>query len=387
LRIAVFTNTYRPSVNGVVNSIEAFRRGLQQAGHQVFIFAPSAPGSPADEDFVLRFPAYALRRYPEYPIPVPWAPRLARAASRLALDLVHTQHPWLLGKWGLRFARRHGLPVVTTIHTQYEMYAHYGRPFPPGLLRPALRSTVRRYCNRCTVVATPGSAMKDYLSRLGVTPPIEVVPNATDLSGFDTADGSEVRHNLGIAPAEVLYVFIGRAAKEKILDVLIQAFVKVTAQLPSARLMIVGGGPELEPLRRLAARQPCADRILLPGPVPYESVRQYHAAGDLFVTASLTEVQPLSLTEAMAAHTPVVGFDAGGVNDMVQHGETGLLVPPDEGLDGLARAMLQLGRDEHTRTRLATAAQAASRRYHLPVATRRLLEVYEQALGVLSQAE
>ncbi|MBM3499101.1 MAG: glycosyltransferase family 4 protein [Armatimonadetes bacterium] len=381
MRIGIFTNTYLPSVNGVANSIRAFRRGLEAEGHTVFVFAPSAAGYPEEDDFVLRFPARALPRYPDYPLPLPLAPGFAHTAAQLGLDLVHTQHPWLLGAWGVRFARRHRLPVVTTIHTQYEMYAHYAFPIPPALLRPGLRGAVRRYCNRCDVVATPGLAMRDYLVDLGVRRPIEVVPNATDLSGFDTADGAEVRTRHGIAREDVLYLFVGRAAREKSLDRLIEAFALVAAELPEAKLMIVGGGPELEPLRALAARQLCADRILLPGPVPHDTVAEYHAAADVFVTASVTEVQPLSLNEAMCARTPIVGFNAGGINDMVCDGSTGLLADPAEGPKGLARLMLGLGRDPTMRQTLALEAQRYSFRYHIPHATHRLLEVYADTRG------
>ncbi|MGQ9732074.1 MAG: glycosyltransferase [Candidatus Zipacnadales bacterium] len=385
LRIAVFTNTYRPTVNGVVNSIEAFRKGLEAAGHTVFIFAPSNKDQREPDDFVLRFPSHTFVRYPDYPIGLPFTRRLAHTARELAPDLVHTQHPWLIGAWGQRFARQQGLPLVTTIHTQYEMYAHYAWPLPPSVIRRVLRSTVLRHCNRCDVVATPGKAMQQYLVELGVTRPVEVVPNATDLSGFDTADGSGVRARFGIRAEEVLYLFVGRAAKEKSLDQLILAFTLVAQQLPTAKLMIVGGGPELEALRALAHQQPCAERILLPGPVPYEKVREYHAAGDIFVTASVTEVQPLSLTETMAAGNPIVGFEAGGISDMVRHGETCWLASPKEGQAGLARAMLELGRDRALRERLAQAARLASRCYDIPVATERLLRMYEQALALHSQ--
>lgn len=380
MRIAVFTNAYRPTVNGVVNSIEAFRKGLEQAGHEVFVFAPQAHQPVEDQDFVFRFRAWCLRRYPEYPVPLPLSGSAGRSFRELSVDLVHTQHPWLIGRWGLRLARRTGAPVVTTIHTQYEQYAHYAWPIPPGLLQGVLRRTVRRYCQQCDIVATPGAAMEDYLLDLGVTQPIEVVPNATDLSGFDTATGHGVREAFGIAPSDLLFTFVGRAAKEKSLDRLIHAFDLVAKQLPPARLMIVGGGPALAELKRLAGTQPCGERIILTGPVPYEEIREYHAAADVFVTASVTEVQPLSLNEAMAARTPVAGIDAGGINDMVQHGETGLLAPEGEGVEGLARVMLELGRNETKRSEMAMAAQEASRRYDIPHATGRLLEVYRTAL-------
>lgn len=376
MRIAVFTNTYRPTINGVVNSIEAFRRGLEDAGHDVFVFGPQAPEPHEEEDFVFRFPARSLRRYPEYPVPLPFSGAARKAFAAVAPDVVHTQHPWLIGRWGLRLARRAGTPVVTTIHTQYEQYAHYGWPIPPGPLTRLLRGTVRRYCQQCSIVATPGAAMKEYLRELGVTRPVEVVPNATDLSGFGTAEGRQVREALGIAPADVLFTFIGRAAREKNLDTLIQAFAIVAGELPTARLMIVGGGPALARLKRMAAEQPCHDRIALPGFVPYERIKEYHAAADVFVTASVTEVQPLSLTEAMAARTPIAGIDAGGINDMVRDGETGLLAAPAKGAAGLAMVMLELGRNADRRSRMARAAQQASLRYHIPRATDRLLEVY-----------
>ncbi len=379
MRIAVFTNTYLPTINGVVNSIEAFRKGLQEAGHDVFVFAPQAPEPAGDEDHVFRFRAVCLRRYPEYPVALPVSRSAGEAFRTLKPHLVHTQHPWLIGGWGLRLARQSGTPVVTTIHTQYEQYAHYAWPIPPGLLNHLLRRTVRNYCERCDIVATPGTAMKDYLVELGVTRPIQVVPNATDLSGFDAADGREVREALGVAPTDVLFAFVGRAAREKNLDGLLRAFTMVATELPEARLMVVGGGPALDGLRRMAAEQPCHDRIALTGFVPYEMIREYHAAADVFVTASVTEVQPLSLAEAMAAGAPIAGIDAGGINDMVQDGQTGRLAPAEEGIEGLARVMLELGRDASKRSRMAEAAREASRRYHIPKATERLLQVYAMA--------
>ena len=130
MRIAVCTNTYRPSLNGVVNSIEAFRAGLEAAGHDVVICAPSASGYDDDDENVYRFPAAPFSQCPDYPIPFPASRAAYMGLGPKGIEIVHTQHPWLLGKWGQVFARRHELPVVTTIHTQYEQYAHYA--FPQG---------------------------------------------------------------------------------------------------------------------------------------------------------------------------------------------------------------------------------------------------------------
>ena len=381
LRVAVFSNGYLPTINGVVNSMEAFRKGLEATGHRVFIFAPG-PYQPADDpDFVFRFPSRSLGRCPDHPVALPFSRPRGRGSADPEVDVVHTQHPWWVGDWGLAFARRHSVPAVTTVHTQYEQYAHYAWPVPPGLLRAITRQGVRRHCRQCEIVMTPGQAMRGYLEGLGVDRPIEVVPNATDLSGFDTADGAPIRAQYGVPAGDVLFTFIGRAAREKNLDDLIRAFTVVAKELPAARLMIVGGGPAFGSLRALAAAQPCAARIILTGLIPYERIRGYQAAADVFVTASVTEVQPLSLSEAMAAWTPIAGIDAGGINDMVKHGETGLLSPPTEGMRGLASVMLELGRDAGKRRRMAEAAQRASQRYDIPLATVRLLDVYRRAIA------
>ncbi len=379
MRIAVCTNTYRPSLNGVVNSIEAFRAGLEAAGHDVVICAPSASGYDDDDENVYRFPAAPFSQCPDYPIPFPASRAAYMGLGPKGIEIVHTQHPWLLGKWGQVFARRHELPVVTTIHTQYEQYAHYAFPLPSTVVTAQLRAGVRRHCRKVDLVITPGRAMKAYLRGLGVKRPVEVVPNATDLTGFDTADGSAVRQEHGIDPDEVLFMFVGRTAPEKSLDKVIRAFCRATPQLPNGRLMIIGGGVQLDELRQLAAAQPCSSKISLPGPVLYERIREYHAAADVFVTASVTEVQPLSLSEAMAAQTPIIGVDAGGINDMVTHGETGLLTPVSGGIAALTRAMLDLGGDRGKRLAMGRAAQAASAQYDIPNATSRLVEVYHLA--------
>jgi len=380
VRIAVCTNTYRPSVNGVVNSIEAFRVGLEAAGHEVLVCAPKARGHVDEGDNVFRFPAWPFARNPDYPVPFPASKAVTDDLAPREVDIVHTQHPWLLGKWGQVFARRQKLPLVTTIHTQYEQYSHYAWPVPGDMVGGPLRRSVRRYSKKVHIVITPGQAMRAYHKDLQVRAPVEVVPNATDLSGFDTADGTAVRRTHGIPPGDALFMFVGRAAPEKGLDRLINAYVRVARDLPDSRLMIVGGGPQLDEFRRFAASQPTGGRIVLTGPVPYEQIREYHAAADVFATASVTEVQPLSLSEAMAAQTPIAGPDAGGINDMVEHGVTGLLAPPASGAEGLARVMLELGADADLRGRLGEAAQKASRQYDIPNATGRLIRVYEQAI-------
>jgi len=378
LHVGIFTNTYLPTVNGVANSIEAFRQGLEALGHGVYVFAPSVPGQAPNEPHVVRYPAMPAPARVQYPLALPFSPRVRRALTRTPLDIVHTQHPWWVGSWGASHARRLGVPLVTTIHTQYEQYLHYIL-LPQALLRPLIHGQVLRYCDRCDLVATPGESMADRLRAQGVRSPVEVLPNATDLAPFSGADGQPVRGRFGIGADELLLLSAGRIAPEKSLDVLLQAFARVARDGPRTRLLLVGDGPALSDLRSLAATLGIAERVAFAGRVPYAEMPPYHAAADLFVMTSRTEVQPLVLTEAMAAGSVVVAVRAPGPQDMLRDGETGLLSPPEAGAEGFADAVRRAVSDRGLRERLAAAGRREAQRYDIPNATQRLLGIYELA--------
>jgi len=378
LHVGIFTNTYLPTVNGVVNSIEAFRRGLEALGHDVYVFAPRVPGQDDHEPHAIRYPAIPAPARVQYPLALPLSPTVSRALARLPLDLIHTQHPWWVGSWGAHYAQRRGLPLVTTIHTQYEQYLHYVM-LPRVLLRPLIHRQVVRYCNGCDVVATPGESMQGWLRAQGVLRPVEVLPNATDLAPFAAADGEPVRRRFGIAPGEVLLLSAGRIAPEKSLDVLVRGFALVAGDGLPAKLLLVGDGPALGSLQALAGELGVTERVIFAGRVPYPEMPPYQAAADLFVMTSLTEVQPLVLTEAMAAGAVVVAVRAPGPQDMVREGETGLLSPAGAGAEGFAKVLRRAVADRSLREGLAAAARRDAERYDIPQATQRLLTIYELA--------
>ncbi len=378
LHVGIFTNTYLPTVSGVVNSIEAFRRGLQALGHSVYVFAPRVPGQPDEEQQVFRYPSVPAPARVEYPLALPFSRTVRSALRRIPLDIVHTQHPWWVGAWGARHARRARVPLVTTVHTQYERYLHYVK-LPRALVRPLVNWQTVRYCNACDVVATPGGSMAEWLGAQGVQSPVEVLPNATDLSPFAAADDAEVRGRYGVAEDETLLMFGGRIAPEKSLDFMLRAFAIVRQRCPQARLLLAGDGPALSSLQALAADLGVAGQTIFAGPVPYSEMPKYHGAADLFVMTSLSEVQPLVLSEAMAAGAVLVAVRAPGPQDMVQGGVTGRLPALVAGVEGFAEAVCRVIEDTELRERLAANARVESQRYDIPNATQRLLAVYELA--------
>jgi glycosyltransferase involved in cell wall biosynthesis len=388
VRVAIFTNTYWPTVNGVAISIANLREGLQNLGHEVFVFAPAPRDFDVsqDQENVCRFPSLPAPVEADYHLAFPVAPAVARVLRHQDFDLVHTQHPMWVGEWGQWYARWMGLPLVTTVHTQYEIYSKLV-PLPDPLINGYLRVRVNSYCNRCDLVTTPAESSRQRLLKLGVTTPIEVIYNPTDLSPIWEAEGSGVRAQFGVGEGDILLGYVGRLAPEKNLGALLDAAEIVLPQAPRVRLLLVGDGPSREGLERRAAKMPCGDRIRFAGRIDHSLIPQYDAALDLFITPSMFEVQPLSFAEALAAGTPIIAMDAPGGNDMVEDGVNGRLVPPAEQGAGLARVTLELLSDPAGLQAMGQRAREWANRYERMTVVGRMLEAYARAQELYRQSQ
>lgn len=386
MRIAVFTNTYRPLLNGVANVIEAYRRQLTACGHEVYVFAPAPaePGCDAERN-VFRYPSVPAPVRAEYFIALPTGAEVRRALSRTDFSIVHTHHPMWVGVWGQRFALRAGLPLVSTAHTEYQIYA---RLFPllRGAVAAAVSHQIRRYCNRCTLITTPVESMRDRLLQTGVRAPIELLPNPTDLSAFDRCDGTGLRAEMGAKPEDTVIGFVGRLSSEKNLPMVLEAAAMVLGRVPNCRLLIVGDGPEARDLRERVRALGILDRSYFAGRKPHEQIADCQDAIDIFATASMSETQPLAYTEAMAVGTPVVAVRAPGAEDMIQDGHNGLLTDAAGGAEALARAIEQLAGDPRRRAELGSNAREWVKRYDVRAATQRLIALYEQAIEQRARA-
>ncbi|MBI3944856.1 MAG: glycosyltransferase [Armatimonadetes bacterium] len=378
IRVALFSNTYKPIINGIVASMEALRLFLEREGHEVYVFAPRYPGYDGDGDFVRRLPSVTLPAKVRFPLALPVAPGLSRQVERLGIDLFHSHHPFGIGEIARRIAHRARRPLVTTIHTQYEHYLHY-IPLPGALLRPAMRWSLARYCGACQGVTTPAAGMQQVIRDYGVRGEVRVVPNGVNLRRYREASGEAVRRRHGLATEDVVALFTGRVAPEKNLPALLEAAQQVSAREARFRLMILGDGPELPALQRQAATIGLAGTVLFPGAVPHEDVAPYCRAADLFVTASTTEVNPTSIIEAMAAGTPVVAYDTFGAREIVSEGEDGILTRQTPA--ALAEAIAGLVADGPARAAMAAAAAGNAERFSLEAAGRQMLAVYEEARG------
>lgn len=379
MRVAIFTNNYLPMRGGVTTAVETLRQGLEALGHRAWIFAPRFATGAEDPPFVFRYPSIPAPTYPDFPLAVPFSPRLARAVGKLGIEIFHAQHPFLLGHTARRLARRHRRPLIFTYHTRYEKYSHYVPARQDWVRALAIRRSCR-FANRSDLVIAPSTTIRDTLRQRGVSAAIEVVPTGIELDRFTPGDLRAARAAVGLPPDDPVLLYVGRLDREKSVERLLDAFEQVAAVIPRARFLLVGQGTQAGRLRDQARRSPAGDRIDFRGVRPREELPPYYRAADLFVFASETETQGLVLAEAHASGLPAVAVSASGVDEVVVNDETGILTKPEP--RELAAAAIALLLDPQRRRVMGERARRlAEREFCARRQVGRVAALYEAALS------
>jgi len=327
LRVAIFSDSALPILNGVSVSIDALVTELRNQGHSVHIYTARVPGYKDSDPNTYRFRSIEWPGTSGYPVSVPPYWRMLLRFRRHEYDIVHTHTPWILGMVGLRWAESQELPIVSTYHTLYDRYAHYINWLPRRYVRFRVAKHTNFYYNRVDHVLTPTDAAFKWLRRHSVSTPVTVVPTASPRG--PVLDRSETRQRLGMAPEQKVLLYVGRLAREKNVQTLVEAAAIAFSEDPSLRLWLVGEGPFRDDLRSLVRALGIGDRVRFVGAVPRAEVDAFYAAADLFVFSSVTETQGLVVQEAMMYGLPAVAVVGGGASAAVADGSNGYVVKND----------------------------------------------------------
>lgn len=376
LRIAVFSDSALPILNGVSVSIDALVQELREMGHSVVLFTSAHYGHRDSDPNTFRFFAMETPWTKGYPLAFPPFYPMLRRFRQQPIDVIHTHTPWTVGFVGLRWAESHAIPIVSTYHTLYDKYAHYIPFVPKRYLRYKIAKHTNYYYNRVDAVITPSESAKKWLVRHSVSAPIRVIPTGTRAS--IVGERAELRRRLGMPPGKRVMLYVGRIAKEKNMGVLFEAAAKVIASEPDAVFWLVGDGPWREACAAQARDLGIGDRVRFVGFVPRSDVDQYYAAADLFAFSSMTETQGLVVSEAMSHGLPAVVVQGGGAGASVRDGENGFMVRNDPA--EFAQRVLDLFWDEGLYLRMADAARRSVRGYTSREMTEEVLEVYRNVL-------
>jgi len=339
MNIGIFTDTYYPQINGVVTSTRMLEKGLNKLGHQVFVITTTNPEVTHAAPRVFRLPSMPFMFFPTQRVTFLYSPKLLLNLKHLKLDIVHTQTEFPVGIFGKLVSEFYQLPMVHTYHTMYEDYVHY---IANGhLITPKIAQKFSRiFCNRADIVIAPVQKTKDYLDAIGVVKPIRVIPTGLDFSPFAKENFSaeqinSVKGELGIRPGDPVIITVGRVAKEKSIEVLIDQMPKLLAMLPNVKLAVVGPGPYIEVLRKQTETLNITGSVIFTGGRPWEIIPLYYQIGDVFATASTSETQGLTYVEAMAGKIPVAVKRDRSVEGVIVNGETGYCFENDEDAAGV----------------------------------------------------
>jgi glycosyltransferase involved in cell wall biosynthesis len=352
MNIAFFSESYKPYVSGVTNSIETLKKGLEELGHQVIVFSPSYPNSGPLTD-VFRFPSIPAP-YPGYRITIPVPGKYLDLLKTKKINIIHSHSPYQLGLLSMNYAKKLKVPFIFTMHTILSQYMHYIPLVPQSVSSFLMDAYIRWFCNRCGCVIVPTKKVMDQLRSTGIKSRIEIIPTGIDMTLVDKASASGIRGKYGIPDDAKLLLFVGRLAREKNLLFLLKAFELIQKKKGNVYLLIAAGGPMEKELKAAAP-----GNVIFAGAIGYPEVFNYYKASDIFVFSSLSETQGLVLAEAMACSVPQVAVDAEGASDVVKDGVTGYLTSHSE--EAFSSAVLRLIEDEGSREKMSRSSIETAR--------------------------
>ncbi len=373
LTIAFVTNNYTPYSGGVVSSICSFSTQLRALGHHVYIITLDFTGAPSEPD-VIRVSCPIKFMYKHNPMAIPWCmhQELESIFARIRPDIVHTQHPFLLGDAAACVCKKMHIPVIFTFHTLYHHYVHY-IPLPRVLVQSQVDRRVTQYCQSMDAIIAPSESVRAWLQAHQIITPTYVLASpllpvfVQQLASFAYKTSHKI-FNL---------VCVSRFVHEKNLFVLLDLMRAFHAQ--SVKLTLVGFGYLEQELRSYAYRT-CGltpERVIFVVRPSKQELCVLYRYADAFVFCSQTETQGLVLLEAMAAGTPIVALVGSGQNDLVRDGVNGFLAHTPEHLRAIICTLMG-NRELHKK--LQYGAWATAHLYTPEILTQRLLACYQNFL-------
>ena len=425
MKIGLFTDTYRPSINGIVYVVESTKRHLEELGHEVYIFCPARSIRPSknairyDEDeHIVRFPSIKGAFYDDYDTSIFYPPRVLNMIRQMELDVIHIFSPGQVGLMGIQAAFKTDTPRVIQHCTDvYQFVEHYPAvlpgalalvglvvPFTVKLAGKDIRELIRLYKPRrgatqwnqdiiekaITIVYSKADAvitlsrkstaqLQGWQSDDGYTYRLQMLPNGvTPIPLANDAECAAFRQTWGIDKNDEIVGFVGRLGEEKNLPILIEAMATVLRSRPNARLLFIGDFEYREELERLADETEYRDRITFTGALPRESLGAGYGIMSIFAFPSLKDTQAWVLHEAAHAGLPIVMIDP-ELSEVVFDGENGAIVANDPVVFG--NAIIDILADDKKRASYSARSRELSAQFTEAGQIKKLEKLYETAIA------
>ena len=311
MRIGLFTDTFPPHINGVATSVLMLKKALEKKGHQVFVVTVNNENLEyklEENDHIIRIPGIPIGIY-DYRLTSIYPIKAVNTIKSWDLDVIHSHTEFGIGTFARFMSKQFNIPLVHTYHTMYEDYIHYvTKGYFDSSSKKIVEYLTLFYCDKtANELIVPTKKTYDlFKEKYEVNKNIHIIPTGIELDRFYTENVDknkikELKKKYQILKDEFTIVFVGRLAKEKNIQFLIENHKDLVKYNQDVRLLIIGDGPDMEEYAKLIEKLKLTDNVVLVGKVPYDEMPCYYQVADVFVTASQTETQGLTVIEAMAA--------------------------------------------------------------------------------------
>lgn len=387
MKIGIFTDAYEPHISGVTTSIKMLKTALEQMQHEVYIVTANLDGNKFyydEKNKIINIPGIKTGIY---------GTKLTNIYSRKAmniikkwnLDIIHSQTEFGIGFFSRIVAKKLNLPIVHTYHTLYEDYVYYvthGHFDKFG--RKVVIKITEYFCDKkCDELIVPTDKIKElFVNKYNIKRNINVIPTGIDTTKFQMnqqlqKDVDKLKKKHKIKDDDFVIGAVGRVAKEKSFDKLIETMSKLIKNNDNIKLLIVGAGPDLENLKKLSKDLNLENNVIFTGKVMYDLMPAYYNLFDIMTSFSTTETQGLTIIEALAASTPVVCINDDSFKEMVQDKYNGFLFNKSE---DFIKQVLKLKDNVKLYENMKVNAKNSIYKYSKEVFASDVLKIYSKAI-------
>ena len=385
MRVALLSETYFPHINGVTTHIKTLKDGLTALGHEVLVVTCSPDAKEHYiKDGVLYCPAIRLKNIYGFGVSNPYSKTRLKMLKEFNPDIIHVHNEFSMGLFGIYAAKKLNKTLVYTLHTSYDDYIYY--VMPKVLARVGnkiLDKYLGMYANKSKAIVGPSEKCFEYIKKASHKKKVRILPNSVEMSLFDPSKVDlnkvkEIKENLNIPEDAFIACFVGRVAHEKSIDVTLDYLAKTLQKDDNIYFVVIGDGPALEEFENIAKDRGIEDRVRFTGRVEHEDLPAYYMMSKIYLTSSLSEMNSISMLEAMAMGLPVLQRVDEVNKDQIEVGKNGYLFNNEKEMYKYLKLLSNLSDEEYKKVKFEV-EETVSQKDELEIA-RKEIKVYEKAI-------
>lgn len=394
MKIGIFTDAYEPHISGVTTSIKMLKTALEKMHHEVFIVTANLDNNKFiydDKNRIIYLPGIKTGIY-ETKLTGIYSKKAMKIIKNWHLDVIHSQTEFGIGYFSRIVAKKLNLPIVHTYHTLYEDYIHYVTHGHFNNLAKKLAIKITKYyCEKkCDELIVPTDKIKDlFINKYNISQPINVIPTGIDIDKFKLTQNikkeiENIKKKYKIKDTDFIIGSVGRIAPEKSFDKLLYNIKEMIKVNTNIKVMLVGGGPDLDNLKELTKKLHLEDYVIFTDKVNYDLVPAYFNTFNVIVSFSKTETQGLTIIEGLAASKPTICIEDDSFKAMIEPNYNGYLFKNDNEFKDY---IFKLMNDKKLYKDMSTNARNSTYKYSKEVFASEVLKVYHKAIEKKSNSK